>query len=374
MLAAHTIMSQSAHPGRAAPNTALCFVLSGLALWWGSRPRRPGKTMAAIGVLGAVVLSMGTAAVLGYLARCPTYAWGPWSQMAANTGFGFIALGLGIVIMPSSCSNRDSRATVGWPAVATVCAGLTITLSFAYGLDREMQSHSTHVFGLGLQLARDSPASAILGQREGQMILLTAATITGIVCSVLSGFLVHLTTISRRRAEALEEANRKIEKEIRERSGAEEKLLESEGRFRSAFEQAPHGMCLSGADGGLLPVNRAFCEMAGRSEEELLGAGWSAVTHPEDLGVSHAAVLRLLSGEVSCLEFEKRYIGGRGNVISARVKTETENVLTALGRSPARGRSQEGRRGNGLTRTNEPALRNTVRRTGSSGNVWICWG
>jgi PAS domain S-box-containing protein len=153
------------------------------------------------------------------------------------------------------------------------------------------------------------------------MILLTAATITGIACSVLSGFLVHLTTVSRRRAEALEEANRKIEKEIRERSGAEEKLLESEGRFRSAFEQAPHGMCLSGADGGLLPVNRAFCEMAGRSEEELLGAGWSAVTHPEDLGVSHAAVLRLLSGEVSCLEFEKRYIGGRGNVISARVKT-----------------------------------------------------
>ena len=80
-------------------------------------------------------------------------------------------------------------------------------------------------------------------------------------------------------------------------------------------------MCLSGIDGRLLLVSRTFCEMLGRPERELLSANWSELTHPEDLGASQTALVRLLSGQVSCLEFEKRYIGGRRNVVWARVKT-----------------------------------------------------
>src|SRR5260370_3865250 len=80
-------------------------------------------------------------------------------------------------------------------------------------------------------------------------------------------------------------------------------------------------MCLSTSDGRLLLVSRTFCEIMGRPERELLNSNWSELTHPEDRGVSQTPMVRLLSGQASCLEFEKRYIGVGGNVIWARVKT-----------------------------------------------------
>src|SRR5260370_41076106 len=87
-------ITQSAHPGRLAPNTALCFVLCGLALWCASRSRPPRNMATIIAVMGAIVMATGTASVLGYLAGYPTYVSGQWTHMAANTGIGFSAPGL----------------------------------------------------------------------------------------------------------------------------------------------------------------------------------------------------------------------------------------------------------------------------------------
>jgi two-component system sensor histidine kinase/response regulator len=321
MLVADTIGRATLHPGRLAPNTALGFVLCGVALWYAARPRGPGKASAAIGVLGTLVLSIGTVAVLGYLAGYPTYAWGQWAQMPANSGFGFVALGLGMVTVASPGSRREAEAPERWPAVATVCAGLTITLSFAYALERDLQFDTSRVLALGLQLGKSFPVSAVLELRHDVMFLITAETVIGIVGSVLLGWLVNLALTSRRRAKAVQSANEKLGKEIFDRRRAEEKLLAGEARFRTAFEQAPYGMCLSAVDGRLLLVSRTFCEITGRSEQELLAASWSELTHPEDLAASQTAMVQLLAGQVSCLEFETRYIGGRGNVVWARVKT-----------------------------------------------------
>jgi PAS domain S-box-containing protein len=321
MLVADRITTQFAHPGRLAPNTALCFVLCGVALWYASRPRSSVKTPTLIGLMGALVLALGTASVLGYVAGYPTYAWGPWTQMAANTGFGLMALGLGIVMVASLCGRRDTDAVALWPAIATGCAGLTITLSFAYGFEKDLQHDTDRIYALAQQFGKSFPTSAILALRENNIFLMTMATIIGIVGSVLLGFLVNLALRSRRRAEALQQSNRKLGIEIRDRERVEEKLLGTEEEFRAAFEQAPHGICLSSGSGRLLQVNRTFSEIMGRSEEELLGASWSEVTHPEDQAVSQTAMVRLLSGQATSLEFEKRYIGGQGNVISAQVKT-----------------------------------------------------
>jgi PAS domain S-box-containing protein len=321
MLMADKITTQFAHPGRLAPNTALCFIFCGLALWRASRPRQSVKSPIIIGLPGAVVLALGIASVLGYMAGYPTYAWGPWTQMAANTGFGFMALGLGIVTVASLGSRRDTEFPAVWPAVATGCAGLTITLSFAYGFAKDLQSDTDRVYELGAQFGKSFPMSAILALRENDVFIMAVVAVIGMIGSVLMGVLVNLALNGRRRAEALQSANRKLEKESRDRERAEERLLASEQEFRTAFEQAPHGMCLSATDGRLLQVNRTFCELVGHSEEELLAGSWPEVTRPEDQAVSQPALVQLLGGPGSCLEFEKRYIGGRGNVISARVKT-----------------------------------------------------
>ena len=320
MLAADGI-TQFTHPGRLAPNTALCFVLCGLALWCAARARPSRYAATIVAVLGAIVMAIGTATVLGYLTGYPTYAWGQWTPMAANTGIGFVALGLGVVAAAALAGGRDADTSPRWPAFATGCVGLTITLSFAYAIEKDFQSDIERIFALGLPLGRSFPGPAILELREGHALLILAEVFFGIAGSVLLGYLVDLTLISRRRAEDLQAVNERLEQEIFDRTRAEEKLRVSEARFRTAFEQAPHGMCLSAIDGRLLLVSRTFCEIVGRPERELLAANWSELTHPEDLGVSQTAAVRLLSGQVHCLEFEKRYIGGRGNVIWAQVKT-----------------------------------------------------
>ncbi len=319
MLAVDRI-SQSAHPGRLAPNTAVCFVLCGLALWCAARARPSGRSAAIIGVLGAVVMAIGAASVFGYLAGYPTYAWGQWTQMAANTATGFVVLGLGIVAAASLADRGDTDPFPRWQSIATTCAGLTVTLSFTYGFARDVQSDMDRIFTLGKQFGENFPTAAVLALRENDVFMMAVAVVIGILGSVVLGCLVDLTLTSRRRAQDLQSANERLEQEIFVRKRTEEKLLTSEVRFRTAFEQAPYGMCLSAVDGRLLLVSRAFCEILGRSERDLLNSNWSELTHPEDVGVSQTAMVRLLTGQASSIELEKRYIGGRGNVIWARLK------------------------------------------------------
>ncbi len=146
------------------------------------------------------------------------------------------------------------------------------------------------------------------------------AAAAGIAASVLLGVLVRLVLISRCQAKALQSANRKLAEEIYDRERAEERLLANEEEFRTAFEMAPYGMYVSAPDGRLLLVNRAFCDLVGRSEEELLTRRWTELTHPDDLDASLAARDQLLSGRISRMELDKRYLGRGGKVVSARVR------------------------------------------------------
>jgi diguanylate cyclase (GGDEF)-like protein/PAS domain S-box-containing protein len=52
--------------------------------------------------------------------------------------------------------------------------------------------------------------------------------------------------------------------------------------FRTAFETAGTGMALSALDGRLVRVNAALCQIAARSEGELVGRTLLDISHPED--------------------------------------------------------------------------------------------
>jgi PAS domain S-box-containing protein len=97
--------------------------------------------------------------------------------------------------------------------------------------------------------------------------------------------------------------------------GREEALLESEERFRSAFETAAHGMNLTAPDGRFLAVNNAFCEMLGYSGEALLATAVQSITHPEDIDRDLANLQALLAGEISSYQLEKRYVHKQGHPI-----------------------------------------------------------
>lgn len=105
-----------------------------------------------------------------------------------------------------------------------------------------------------------------------------------------------------------------------ERKRAESSLRASEDRFRTAFEDAPYGTCMSALDGRFLHANASLCRMLGYSQDELLAGAWQEITHPDDLDRSRHAAVQFMRGEVSAVDMEKRYIRGDGQILWARVR------------------------------------------------------
>ena len=102
---------------------------------------------------------------------------------------------------------------------------------------------------------------------------------------------------------------------------AKETLRRSEERFRTAFDHAPNGMAILGLDGRYVRVNAALCGLTGYTEPELLTKMFQSITHPDDLGPELAQVDRLLAGEISVFQREKRYLRKDGEVVWIRANS-----------------------------------------------------
>jgi len=90
--------------------------------------------------------------------------------------------------------------------------------------------------------------------------------------------------------------------------------------YQRAFEEAPTGMAIAGLDGRFLLVNRAYCDMLGYTEEELLETGFAAVTHPEDASRSLEGAGEMIAGEVDHVGLVKRYLRKDGSILWASVR------------------------------------------------------
>lgn len=74
-----------------------------------------------------------------------------------------------------------------------------------------------------------------------------------------------------------------VHADITERKRAEERLRESEARFRAMADSAPAPVWMTSAAGGITFANEAFAEFAGIDAEALLGDAWIGMIHPEDI-------------------------------------------------------------------------------------------
>jgi len=102
--------------------------------------------------------------------------------------------------------------------------------------------------------------------------------------------------------------------------------------FRTAFREAPIGMCLVAPDGGFLEVNAAFCRMMGYPPEELVRLRVRDITHPDDLEQNLAQLAQLVDGTVDRYEIRKRNIRRDGSVVPvlvnvAAVRDEASRLL-----------------------------------------------
>lgn len=96
---------------------------------------------------------------------------------------------------------------------------------------------------------------------------------------------------------------------------------ESDERFRQAFEFAAIGMGILSLNGQWLRANQSIYEMFGYSEEELRQMTYQEMTHPDDLLRGKEDVTRLIAGELSFIQLEKRYRHQNGQYFWARLTT-----------------------------------------------------
>jgi PAS domain S-box-containing protein len=80
--------------------------------------------------------------------------------------------------------------------------------------------------------------------------------------------LVQLFEAEQEKREALESTNKKLQREITERRALEKKLVESEKKYRSLFEDSGDAIYIMTRDGRLVDANRSCIELFGYTKEE----------------------------------------------------------------------------------------------------------
>jgi len=106
---------------------------------------------------------------------------------------------------------------------------------------------------------------------------------------------------------------------IAERHEQELDLRNSEEPCHVPVENAPFGMCVTGMDMRLQQANEAFGLMLGYSAEELLGASWSTLVHPDDLGPLQERMKRLIVEPAEQVEAQIRLIHRNGAEVLVQV-------------------------------------------------------
>ncbi|NEP02963.1 MAG: PAS domain S-box protein [Symploca sp. SIO2E9] len=110
------------------------------------------------------------------------------------------------------------------------------------------------------------------------------------------------------RTAALQQVNKQLNQKIAEQQQTAEALRHSEEQFRRVFDEAPIGMSLTGWDDRYIRVNRAFFEMLGYTESELMALTFKDITHPEDLENELPSLDQVRKGIINSFKLEKRYL------------------------------------------------------------------
>ena len=93
-----------------------------------------------------------------------------------------------------------------------------------------------------------------------------------------------------------------------ERDRARQEQRAERARLDAMFRSRVAGIAHMDADGAFVEVNDRYCELAGRTREELLaGMDWSAITHPEDCPEVRRAMDSLREG-ASYFAVERRFV------------------------------------------------------------------
>lgn len=96
--------------------------------------------------------------------------------------------------------------------------------------------------------------------------------------------------------------------DITQKKKLENELLQSEARFKGAFDYSAVGMAIVNSNFEMIETNDQFCIMLGYSKIELKKLRFHEITHPDDLEIDMDEMEKIISGEINNFHLEKRYL------------------------------------------------------------------
>ncbi len=260
----HYITVETSHPGRMAPNTALCFFLSGIALFISYGGLNYSRLISSS--LGAIVAALGIVAMCGYLINFPTaYGWGSLTRMAVHTSCGFIFVGSVLVSKMWDKSRNDKTILSYRLPVVMAVGGLTVTVCLWQALSLETASVNTFL---------------------DEIILLI-----GLIFSALLAGAVHLYQKSRLNAREKDIANKNLMLEVNERKKMEAVLRETSAFRKAILDSANYMIISTDTDGTILTFNKTAENLLGYKAEEVIGKFSPEIIHIEDELIEYAEEL-----------------------------------------------------------------------------------
>ena len=158
----HDLTEKTSHPGRMAPNSAVCFILTALffILAHGKKTRN-----SLLPVLSAsLLMSLSCVAFFGYLSDIETaHGWGKMTRMALHTSAGFIVIALGLLTALWKAEVRD-QPIPHWTPQLIIVFGLTSTLVLMQAIKAENRKKLTNEVELHCSMISDKIQIAMEGQ------------------------------------------------------------------------------------------------------------------------------------------------------------------------------------------------------------------
>lgn len=126
----HDITVKTSHPGRMAPNTALCFFLSGLTIYCITFSGRLAWFNDGSFVLACLIIALGIVSLIGYATGFSTaYGWGKLTAMAVHTCIGFILIAASLITyLYHHVSDFDRQSRLTFPGATFFSLMIVVTL------------------------------------------------------------------------------------------------------------------------------------------------------------------------------------------------------------------------------------------------------
>ena len=204
----HDITIKTSHPGRMAPNTAVCFTLVGLAISARALLRRPGLRSLVSVLLSSLALAFGTVALAGYLGGLETaYGWGWLTRMAIHTSVGFTVVGVGFLVAVWRDDLTPETLVPRWFPITVFVATCTAAVCLWQAIEAERVA------------ARSASALVAESGRVADALLIGGFVLAGALAVA-----AHLAQTAFRRVREAGDANTALGEEINQRKLAQTEL------------------------------------------------------------------------------------------------------------------------------------------------------